>query len=389
MKKVISFVLAGVMAAGLLAGCGSNGTDSNASEGSGSSAIKIGGVGPLTGAAAIYGNAAKNGAQIAVDEINAKGDLKFELKYEDDENDAEKSVNAYNNLKDWGMQVSLGSVTTQPCIAVASEIKSDKIFALTPSASSPEVVKDNDYMFQMCFTDPNQGSASAKYIKEQNLGTKIGIIYNNSDAYSTGIYQKFVAEAQTLGLEVVSEKTFTDDSANDFTSQLNDIKAAGADLVFLPIYYTPASLILTQAKKMQYEPKFFGVDGMDGILTVKNFDTSLAENVMLLTPFSADAQDELTKNFVSTYNEKFGETPNQFAADAYDCVYAIYEVCKSQNVTADMTAQEIGEKLKTGFTDSAFKFNGLTGSDMSWATTGEVSKEPKGMIIKNGAYVGM
>lgn len=390
-KKVISLVLAAIMAAGALTGCGSNGAgDSQSSSASGSaSAIKIGGIGPLTGAAAIYGNAAKNGAAIAVEEINALGDLQFELKYEDDENDAEKSVNAYNNLKDWGMQVSLGSVTTQPCIAVSSETNTDRIFALTPSASSPDVIKDKDNMFQMCFTDPNQGIASAKYIKNQNLGTKIGIIYNNSDAYSTGIYQKFVSEAKELGLEIVCEKTFTDDSANDFTSQLNDIKAAGADLVFLPIYYTPASLILTQAKKMQYEPKFFGVDGMDGILTVKNFDTSLAEGVMLLTPFSADASDDLTKKFVSTYTEKFGETPNQFAADGYDCVYAIYEACKAQNITSDMSAQDICEKLVKQFTDPSFKVNGLTGADMTWSATGEVSKEPKGMVIKDGAYVGM
>lgn len=389
MKKVISFVLAGIMAVGMLAGCGSNGTN-DGGEAESASAIKIGGIGPLTGAAAIYGNAAKNGAQIAVDEINALGgDITFELKYEDDEGDAEKSVNAYNNLKDWGMQVSLGSVTTQPCIAVASEIYADRIFAITPSASSPDVIKGKDNMFQMCFSDPNQGTASAKYIKSQNLGSKIGIIYNNSDAYSTGIYQKFIAEAEELGLEVVSEKTFTDDSANDFNSQLNDIKAAGADLVFLPIYYTPASLILTQAKKMQYEPKFFGVDGMDGILTVKNFDQTLAEDVMLLTPFSADAEDELTKKFVATYNEKFNETPNQFAADAYDCVYAIYEACKAQNITADMEANDICEKLIAQFTSADFKITGLTGADMTWSAAGEVSKEPKGMIIKDGVYVGM
>lgn len=244
-------------------------------------------------------------------------------------------------------------------------------------------------MFQMCFTDPNQGVASAQYIKEQNLGTKIAIIYNNSDAYSTGIYQKFVSEAATLGLEVVCEKTFTDDSANDFTAQLNEIKDSGADLVFLPIYYTPASMILSQAKKMQYTPKFFGVDGMDGILTIKNFDKSLAEGVMLLTPFSADAEDEKTKSFVATYNEKFGETPNQFAADAYDCVYAIYEASKTAGVTVDMSHEDICAKLVAEFTNPEFKFDGLTGIGMTWSATGEVSKAPKGMVIKDGVYVGM
>ena len=404
MKKLVklaSIALSAVLAVGSLAGCG-NQAGTTGSTGSADGAIKIGGIGPLTGNAAIYGQAAKNGAQIAVDEINAAGgDIKFELKYEDDENDAEKSVNAYNNLKDWGMQISLGSVTTQPCIAVSTELNADKIFALTPSASSTDVIggqpdKDGnvtiarkDSMFQMCFTDPNQGIASAEYIKEQSLGTKIAVIYNNSDAYSTGIYQKFQSEAGKLGLEIVCAKTFTDDSANDFSSQLNEIKAAGADLIFLPIYYTPASLILAQAKKMQYEPKFFGVDGMDGILTLDNFDTALAEDVMLLTPFTADAEDELTKKFVITYKEKFGEVPNQFAADGYDCIMSIYEACKAQGITADMSASDICEKLIEQFTSPDFKIDGLTGTQMQWSKTGEVSKPPKGMIIKNGVYVGM
>lgn len=395
--KKISLLVAAAMAMSAVAGCGT----ANKSNGTDGAAIKVGGVGPLTGAAAIYGQAVERGAEIAVEEVNSLGDIRFELKYEDDENDPEKSVNAYNNLKDWGMQISLGAVTTQPCIAVSTETNADRYFALTPSASSTDVIggqpdkngnvtiQRKDNMFQMCFTDPNQGVASAQYIKEQNLGDKIAVIYNNSDAYSTGIYQKFMSEAKTLGLNVVSEKTFTDDSANDFTSQLNDIKAADADLLFLPIYYTPASLILAQANKMQYAPKFFGVDGMDGILTLDNFDKSLAEGVMLLTPFSADAEDEKTKNFVAKYKEKYGEIPNQFAADAYDCVYAIYEACKAQGITADMTNTDICDKLIAQFTDSAFTFNGLTGDNMTWSASGEVSKAPKGMVIKDGAYVGM
>ncbi len=396
--KITSSVILIAMLALCLAGCGAGtGTGSSgAGTGTGSSGdgnsqavIKIGGIGPITGPAAIYGQAVKNGAEIAIDEINAKGDLKFELKFQDDENDAEKAVNAYNNLKDWGMQISMGTVTTQPCIAVSGEVDSDGIFALTPSASSTDVINGKTHMFQMCFTDPNQGVASAKYIKDQNLGEKIAIIYNNSDAYSTGIYQKFQSEAETLGLNIVCVKTFTDDSANDFTSQLNEIKAADADLVFLPIYYTPASMILNQANKMKYEPKFFGVDGMDGILTLEGFDKSLAEGVMLLTPFTADAEDELTKNFVQKYTEKFNETPNQFAADGYDVIHAIYEACKKGGITADMKADAIGTKLIEVFTGSDFKIDGLTGTDMTWSESGEVSKEPKGMVIKDGVYVGM
>ena len=379
MKKVVCFGLISAMMLSAFAGCGK--------KDSGSDAIRIGGTGPLTGDASVYGQAAKRGAEIAVEEINALGGMQFELRYEDDTHDAEKAVNAYNILKDWDVQISLGSVTTNPCIATAAETYADRIFALTPSASSTDVTKGKDNMFQMCFSDPNQGSASAQYISQKQLGTKIAIIYKNDDAYSTGIYETFIDKADELGIDVVSTTTFNTDSQNDFSVQLNSAKNAGADLVFLPMYYEAAALILDQAKKMNYAPKFFGVDGMDGILTLEGFDTSLAEGVMLLTPFSADASDEKTKSFVAKYQEKFNETPNQFAADAYDCVYAIYEACQKGEVTADMTAEEICDIMIAQFT--TMTFDGLTGTGMTWGKNGEVTKDPKGMIIQNGVYVGL
>ena len=391
MKKSLSMLLAGLMLVGTLAGCGGNtgstdnaGTDDSSASGA---AFKIGGTSPLTGDAAIYGNAVARGAQIAADEINAQGGIQIELKFEDDENNTEKAVNAYNNLKDWGMQLSLGSVTSKPCEAISTDINTDRIFALTPSASSVATTEGKDNMFQMCFSDPNQGTASADYIADQKLGTKIAIIWKNDDVYSTGIHDKFVAEAQTKGLEIVSDTTFTDASATDFSVQLNDAKDKGADLVFLPMYYTPASLILTQANSMGYAPKFFGVDGMDGILGVENFDTSLAEGVMLLTPFNADATDEKTVSFVNKYKEAYGEVPNQFAADAYDCIYAYAQALEAAGATPDMSAEDLCPLMIEQFT--SMTFNGLTGENMTWDTTGAVSKTPKGMVIQNGAYVGM
>ena len=377
-----------------LAACGGN-ANSGSGESADTAAIKIGGIGPTSGPAAIYGQATQHGAEIAVEEINALGGIQFELNWQDDEHDPEKSVNAYNTLKDWGMQVLVGTTTTGPSVAVSAETNADRIFELTPSASSVDVIggqtdgiprKDN--VFQMCFTDPNQGIASAQYISEQGLGSKIAVIYNNGDAYSTGIYNKFAAEAENVGLEIVSVTTFTDDTANDFSVQLNDAKNAGADLVFLPIYYTPASLILAQANDMGYAPKFFGVDGMDGILTMDGFDTTLAEGVMLLTPFNADATDEKTVSFVQKYQERYGDIPNQFAADAYDCVYAIYEAVQATGITADLSAAEICDKLIEAF-NGDFTFDGITGTGVTWSENGEVSKDPKGMIIQNGAYVGM
>ena len=399
MKKAFSLLLAAAMCTAMLAGCGSNGGDGNAANNGGAggaentasgAAFKLGGTGPLTGGAAIYGNAAKNGAQIAVDEINAEGGaIQFELKYEDDEHDAEKAVNAYNALKDWGMQISLGSVTTKPGEATSAENYADRIFALTPSASGPSVIEGKDNVYQMCFSDPNQGLASAQYIADQNLASKVAVIYKNDDPYSQGIYDKFKAEAANKGLEIVSATTFTDASANDFSVQLGEAKKAGAALLFLPMYYQPASLILKQAKDMGYAPKFFGVDGMDGILTLEGFDTTLAEGVMLLTPFNADATDEKTKAFVEKYKAQFGETPNQFAADAYDCVYAYKQALEAAGCTPDMSGEELCDKLIETF--PTITFEGLTGDGegITRDSTGAVSKSPKGMVIQNGAYVGM
>ena len=396
-KKIIALVLAAVMAVLSLAACGSA-----SDKDSGKEAIKIGGIGPLTGGAAIYGSAAKNGAQIAVDEVNALGGLQFDLRYEDDVHDPEKSGTAYNTLKDWGMQISLGSVTSKPAVATSAEAANDHIFYLTPSASSTDVIggvanpltgtveiERKDCVFQMCFVDPNQGSASTKYISEKQLGTKVAVIYKNDDVYSTGIYNSFAAEADKLGINIVSVSTFTDDTSTDFSVQIADAKKAGADLVFLPMYYEAASMIFIQANAIGYKPTWFGVDGMDGILTLEGFDKSLAEGVILLTPFNADADDDATSKFVAKYKEKYGEIPNQFAADAYDCIWALYDALKDEDISTDISASELCDILMAKFTSADFKFDGLTGDGMTWDNTGAVSKSPKGMVIKNGAYVGL
>ena len=349
-------------------------------------AFKVGGIGPVTGGAAVYGQAVKNATELAVNEINALGGVQFEFQFEDDEHDAEKSVNAYNSLKDWGMQMLLGTVTSAPCIAVAAETANDNMFQLTPSGSAVECVQ-NPNAFRVCFSDPNQGTASAQYIGENKIATKIGVIYDSSDVYSSGIEATFVKEAANQGFEVVAEEAFTADSKTDFSTQLQKAQSEGADLVFLPIYYTEASIILNQANGMGYEPTFFGCDGMDGILDVKNFDTSLAEGLMLLTPFVADADDEKTQAFVSKYKELYGDTPNQFGADAYDAIYAIKAAIEEAGVTPDMSVSDIGTALTEAMTK--ISVDGLTGDGMTWEATGEVSKAPKAMVIKDGAYTAM
>lgn len=422
MKKLLSVVLVLAMSMTFLTGCGNTDTETNndavdtettddaaddateddseetaddaADEETGDAAgsegtLKIGGIGPTTGDAAVYGLAVKNAAQLAVDEINAAGGVNgmmLELNFQDDESDAEKAVNAYNTLKDWNMQVLVGTVTSTPCIAVAEKSAADNIFQLTPSGSAVECIA-NDNTFRVCFSDPNQGKASAQYIGENSLATKVAVIYDSSSVYSSGIYETFAAEAANQSIEIVAAEAFTADSNKDFTVQLQKAKDSGAELLFLPIYYNEASLILAQAKTIGFAPTFFGCDGLDGILAVENFDTSLAEGVMLLTPFAADAEDDLTKNFVSTYDATYGGIPNQFAADAYDAVYAIKAAAEKAGITADMSASDICDAFKTAMTE--ITIDGLTGTGMTWTADGEPNKEPKAVKIVDGVYTAM
>ena len=398
MKKLVSVSLAAAMVASMTA-CGSNNTaettaaaaaETTAAAGETSAAadgasFKIGLTGPLTGAAAAYGNAVVNGAKLAADEINAAGGVNgytFEVNGQDDENDTEKAINAYNTLKDWGMQILVGTTTSKPCIAVAAETANDNMFQITPSGSAVECVA-NDNVFRVCFADPDQGTASAKYIGEHKLATKVAIIYDSSTEYSSGLREAFVNEAANQGIEIVADEAFTADTNTDFSVQLDKAKDAGAELVFLPIYYQEASIILKQASDKEFAPIFFGCDGMDGILSVENFDKSLAEGLMLLTPFSTT--EETSKAFTDAYVAAYGIEPNQFAADSYDAVYAVKAVIEQSGVTPDMSVSDICEGLKTAMTE--IKIDGLTGSDMTWNAAGEPNKAPKAVMIENGEYV--
>ncbi len=400
MKKFLALVLALAMTLALAA-CGGNSQQNSStpnagqkedaqppadSQGGGASGtIKIGGIGPLTGSTAQYGIATDEGAKIAIEEINALGGIQFELNGQDDEADGEKGVNAYNNLMDWGMQILYGCTTSGSCAAVAAESFNDRVFQLTPSASSTTVTEGHDNVFQLCFTDPNQGKTAADFIKDNALATKVAVIYNNSDDYSTGIYQGFKAEAEAVGLEIVSTTTFPDDTTTDFSAQITDAYNNGAEMIFLPIYYTPASNILIQASQKGYDFSYFGCDGLDGILTLEGFDAALAEGVYVLTPF--DTASDAAVSFIEKYKAATGGEPNQFAADGYDCIYALYAACQEAGITEDMTADQVCEALIAVFTDSGFSVDGLTGSGMQWGANGEVSKDPLIVQITGGAYV--
>ena len=378
MKKFFAMMLAVMMVVGLFAGCGDKG---NAE---GSDALRIGLTGPFTGDNAVYGNAVKWGMEVAVEEINAKGGLQIEFKAEDDVSDNEKATTAYATLMDWGMQIFAGAVTTGPCLTLAPKAAADNMFMMTPSGSNEDIPKAGDNVYQMCFTDPNQGDASAQLISTQKLGTKIGILYDSTTDYSNGIKKSFEAAAATLNMEIVATTSF-DANTTDYKTQLQQLQSAGCDLVFMPIYAAQAVTVLTNANEMNYKPVFLGCDGMDGVLTQENFDTSLAEGLIMMTPYAADDPDPKNVSFVEKYKAKSGgEAPNQFAADGYDVIYAIYEGCVAKGVNGKTSNADACAALKEYFATATF--NGLTGQNMTWKD-GYVSKVPAAVEVQDGKYV--
>ena len=405
-KKILALGLAACMTVPMFTACGNDSgtstdsTDAGASDGAAAGGtLVIGGIGPITGGAAVYGNAVKNGIQLAVDEINAAGGvngMQLALDFQDDEHNEEKAVNAYNTLKDNDMKLLIGTVTSNPCIAVAAESAKDNIFQLTPSGSAVECVA-NDNAFRICFNDPNQGTASAQYIAQNNVATKVAVIYDSSDVYSTGIYEKFNEEAAAQGLEVVAAEAFTADSKTDFSVQIQKVQESGAELLFLPIYYQEAALILQQADKAGLSIKYFGCDGLDGLIDQLGDDVALAEGVMLLTPFAADATDDKTVAFTTAYKAAYNnEVPIQFAADGYDAVYAVKAAIEKAGITdASISASDLCDALKTAMTEITLE--GVTGT-ITWTADGEPTKDPKAMEIvitenedgtKTGSYAAL
>jgi len=383
MKKFIAMMLAVMVMASMFAGCGASKPEADPS------VLKIGMTGPLTGGAAVYGKAVETGMKIAVEEINAAaGDdgLKIEFKSEDDEHDGEKALNAYNSLKDWGMQAFAGAVTTAPCLSIAPSTVEDQIFMMTPSGSSDKIPLTGGNIYQMCFTDPNQGESAAQLVADLNMATRIGIIYDNSDDYSKGLLNGFKSKAAELGLNIVCETSFTADNKTDLSTQITQCKDEDCDFVFLPFYATEASQVLMQADKIGYKPTFFGCDGMDGILTIEGFDKALAEGLNLMTPFNPDAPE--TQAFVARYKELMnGETPNQFAADGYDVIYSIYNACLATGVDGATSPADTCAKLQEYF--ATYEFSGLTGTGMTWDADGMISKIPAAVVIQNGKYVAL
>lgn len=379
MKKFLGLLLAGAMLASSFTGCSGKASSSD------EKTLLIGGTGPLTGDYATYGISVQEGAQIAVDEINEKGGVNgytIKLEVEDDQADPQQAVQAYAKLMDNGMNLSLGSTTSGACVALVKEAKEDGIVTMTPSASQKEATAyDNN--FRVCFLDPDQGTYSADFIKENNLATKVAVLYDKSNTYSVGVYEAFAKEAEKLGLNIVTTQAFTDSSNTDFSSQIQAVKNSGAELLFMPFYQQEAAAVLMQAQGVLENVTYFGVDGMDGVLEKLGTENqAIANGVMLLTPFSASSSDPTVANFVAKYKEKYNATPDQFAADAYDAVYALCAAFEKAGLETD--DPEFNQAVAKAMTE--IEVTGATGV-MTWSADGECKKQAKAVVISDGAYV--
>ena len=356
-------------------------TDTTDTTSDGEKTVRLGLIGPMTGDNANYGTSTRDGAQIAVDEINEAGGVNgytFKLDAQDSQGDPDSAVSAYGKLMDSGMDVSLGCVLSGEAQSVITAAVEDGILIVTPTSSAVACIEGNPNAFRVCFNDAAQGTASADYIADNNLGTKIAVFYQSDIDYSAGLYETFQAEAANRGLEIVEEQTFTAGSNTDFSTQINAIRDSGCELVFLPIYAAEAATFLTQAAGKLDGVTFFGCDGMDGIQT-KVSDTSLIEGLMMLTPFAADAEDAATQSFVEKYVPVHGTEPDQFAADGYDAVYivkAAMEQCGKTPADADFNEAMVAAMYE-------ITVDGLTGT-MTWDENNEPNKPAKAMVFHDG-----
>lgn len=347
----------------------------------------IGATGPLTGDNSVYGIAVQRGAMIAIEEINANGGLngvEFAFEMIDDVAAADKAATGYTSLYEKGMQISIGSVTSGACASFAAEAANDGVLFVTPSASAENVIAVSENAFRVCFGDSQQGTIAANKLTEQY--TKIGVIYDTSDPYSAGIYEAFEAEMTKLNKTKDTDYfvyTFTKETNKDFSTQVSELKSKECDVLFLPFYYTEAALVCKKAAQLDFNVPVFGCDGLDGIKG--QLDDTVTAVVTYITPFDVNSTDTKVKSFVDAFQKKYGEAPNQFAADGYDAVMIVYEAMKTAGVNdVTISASALADLIRPVLTGGNFKYSGVTGNNMTWGTDGSCNKEAVVVTVDRG-----
>ncbi len=374
LKKVMAFALVSAVAIALTA-CGGN-SGGNTSNNGGDKAtetktetkteekkqdgdtILLGGIGPMTGDAAMYGNSTYNGANLAVEEINAAGGIngkKIVLKVMDDKNDVVEASNAFNKLKEEGMVALIGAVTSKPSDAVAQI--TEGLPMITPTGTAVSITEHGENVFRAPFIDSYNGQIMAQFAKDELKAQKVAVIRNTASDYSDGVATAFVEKAKELGLEVVADESYKD-ADTDFKAQLTKIQAAKPDALFMPDYYQKISLLAPQAREVGITCKLIGVDGWDGVIKSMSADKlSSVEGSYFANTFALDDPDEKVQTFIKKYNEKYKENPQSFSAMGYDSVYLMAEAIKKAGSTDPKAVVDALKNIQYSGVTGSFKFD--------------------------------
>ena len=384
-KNMLSLMLAGCLALSLTA-CGGQSEggagDADSSAPSGDGTITLGMIGPLTGSVAVYGTHIENGVKLALEEINAAGGVtlsdgahQLAVETKDDQGDATECVNAMNALISDGIQLVVGSATSGCTSAITSIANSEGVVMITPSGTADSLTTAMDYVFRTCFRDSFQGELAAQYALDEGY-TKVGVVYCSADTYSAGLRDAFIAACADRGLDVVAEESVATMTEVDYTNQFNKMVAAGAELVFTPFYYdVMGPYLVPQARSAGFTGVLLGGDGVDSTETTipDGADLSVYNDVYFVNHYSTElATSDVSKNFIESYEAKYGETPNNFDALAYDAVYvykAAMEACGASDAAS----------VQAALADTSAAYD---------STCGTFSFDETGTPIKNGVLMG-
>ena len=367
-KTLLSGVLASVMAITLLAGCGASSGSSSAT----GDTIKIGAIGPLSGAASTYGISVKEGTQLLEKEVNNAGGIngkKIKFIFEDDQADPNSSMQAFNKLVD-SEKVSaiLGPVTSGATLAVAPNSTAKQIPMITTTATEPTITKvGGDYMFRGCFVDSFQGDVLGKYASENLKSKTAAVLYNSGSDYSKGIADSFKAKFEGAGGKVGEFLTYNDKDT-DFKAQLTKIKSLNPDVIVLPDYYNVVGLIAKQARGMDIQSQLLGGDGWESEELTKIGQDAVNGALYINHYYSADT-DPAVKSFVDSYKKEYNKEPDAFAALSYD--------------TSKILVKAIE---KAGNTDGPAIKDALAGMEIT-SVTGNIKFNDERSAIKSAAII--
>ena len=361
--KTIPFILA---AAVLLASCAKQ-----------SQSIKIGEYASLTGKDASFGQTSPKGLTMALEELNAAGGVlgrKLELITEDNQTKNGESATVAKKLIARDKVVALvGEVSSGRSLEVAPIAQNSKIPMIAPAATNPEVTKKGDYIFRVCFIDPFQGTAMAKFAQEDLKAKKVAILFSVSNAYSVGLAKFFRETFTQNGGTVVTEMSFSEGD-KDFRAQLTAVKAAGVEAVFVPSYYTEAALIVRQARSLGLNVPFFGGDGWEAPQLLEIGGEAM-EGCYYSTHFSPQDTAPAVQEFVAKYKARWNETPDAFSALGYDAGYVLVDAIKRAGTTD-------GPQLRDALAATR-NFKGVTGVTTIDANR-DASKPATILAIKGG-----